>query len=118
MMGMFDTIKVKYLLPELPKLEHPELIEWQSKDTDAQQMDNYEFRSDGTLWHEEYDSETVEDPNPKNPFGFYLKRNNKRWRQEVFTGAITFYGENPDMQKLMYYTALFKDGQVLNVVKH
>ena len=47
-MGMFDDIKCKYPLP----LDGANALDYQTKDTDAQNLDNYEIREDGTLWLE------------------------------------------------------------------
>lgn len=84
-MGMFDDIKCKYPLP----VEGANALSYQTKDTDAQQLDNYEIREDGTLWHENYDPRFEE--NKEAPLGFYIHRDNLRWEQVPITGEVRFY---------------------------
>jgi hypothetical protein len=58
-MGMFDHLKCKYPLPDAGDND----LEYQTKDTPAQFLDNYEIRADGSLWHLDYDIEDRSDPN-------------------------------------------------------
>ena len=96
-MGMFDNIKCKYLLP----LEGANALNYQTKDTDEQSIDNYEIREDGTLWHENYDSRCED--NKESPFGFSIHRDNLRWEQVFINSEVQFY--------TMYSV---KDGQLVN----
>lgn len=116
-MGMFDDIVCKYPLP----VPGANALRYQTKDTPMQYLDLYEIREDGTIWHEEYDTED------QSELGKWLKENpgktpndapaslqglqsicglmtrvNKRW---VFcdnlTAAIYFYSswESPGQQQ-------------------
>jgi hypothetical protein len=86
-MGMFDNVKCLYPTPWPDASE----VEWQTKDTDAQYLDDYEIRADGTLWHKEYEPRFEE--NPKAPLGFYIQRDNEHWVQETtFTDRLYIYG--------------------------
>ncbi|KKN11261.1 hypothetical protein LCGC14_1028180 [marine sediment metagenome] len=76
-MGMFDTLEIKYTLP-WPEVQ--DSTEWQSKDTPTQNLDNYELREDGTLWHEAYDERWVATDDPL--FGGHYEKTNKRWEQD------------------------------------
>lgn len=122
-MGMFDDIKCKYPLP----MEGANALDYQTKDTDAQLLDNYEIREDGTLWHERYDSRYEE--NEDAPFGFYLRRDNARWEQVSMTGEVRFYttyGIKEDGQLTSHgdgwleWSAYFADGKLnqLHLVKN
>lgn len=101
-MGMFDDIKCKYPLP----LAGANALAYQTKDTPMQYLDQYEIREDGTLWHEEYDTEDhseagkwmKENPGKELPeslgllsFAGCMARVNKRWEQLKLTGEIGFY---------------------------
>ena len=83
-MGMFDTLEIKYALP-WPEVQ--DSTEWQSKDTPTQNLDNYELREDGTLWHEAYDERWVEDPSDQLSGG-YTRKDNKRWEQIELDGEV------------------------------
>lgn len=102
-MGMFDDIKCKYPLP----LEGANALDYQTKDTARQYLDKYEIREDGTLWHEDYETEDQsefgkwrkdhpgEEP-PENvthllSFAGCMARVNKRWEPVNLTGEIRFY---------------------------
>lgn len=91
-MGMFDYVRCKYPLPV------PEVQErlFQPKDTDAQWMDRYEIREDGSLWHEAHDIEDRSDPAA--PVGSFesirgmMTPVNKRWEPcSEFTGELCFH---------------------------
>lgn len=107
-MGMFDEIKCKYPLP----LEGANDLLYQTKDTDAQFMDLYEIREDGTLWHEIYDVEDQSDPNAEGIMKMWgcMTRVNKRWEQVMFTGEIVFYGDNKG--QFIEFSAYFVDGKL------
>lgn len=69
-MGMFDYVICNYPLPDG---EDGDGIEFQTKDTDSQQLDYYNISDDGTLWFKEYGGE---------------------WKPEQYTGEINFYSSN------------------------
>lgn len=88
-MGMFDYLRCHYPLP----WEGATALEYQTKDTPAQYLDQYEIRADGTLWHKDYDIEDHSDPNAeglRRIFGM-MTRVNERWEPEALTGEIVFY---------------------------
>jgi hypothetical protein len=109
-MGVYDYLKVQCPLPGIPD---PSAIEFQTKDTDGQYLDHYEIRADGTLWHEAYEPEWRADPS--SPIGGYLERKNPHWVEENFTGALEFYTSDPNID--LSFAALFKNGQLVNVIK-
>lgn len=102
-MGMFDDIKCHYPLP----VPGANALDYQTKDTDSQYLDQYEIRQDGTLWHQNYDIEDHSDlakwkaanPGQEPPeelnglLGMCgcMSRVNKRWEQVNWTGEIQFY---------------------------
>jgi len=94
-MGLYDNITCKYPLP-IPGANE---LEFQTKDTPRQDLDQYEIREDGTLW-------------------LFLCG---QWRQEDITGEIRFYtslGER--RQGWLEFSAYFESGRVvrLNTVEH
>jgi hypothetical protein len=112
-MGMFDQL---YYRGE----------EYQTKDTPAQLLDNYKIEVDQDsglpyLWHEEYDSEWVDDG--RHLFGGGLLRSNERWVLcDSFDGLIRFYRE--DKEKGGYkadawieYQALFMNGHMIKLTQ-
>lgn len=94
-MGMYDNLKCSYPLP----INDFKNEVFQTKDTPAQMLDLYEIRSDGTLWHENYDTEDRSDPNAdgiKRLYGCCTKVN-KRWEfEDTFVGEIRFYTSTTD----------------------
>jgi hypothetical protein len=102
-MGMFDELKCHYPLP----LAGANALDYQTKDTPAQFLDEYEIRADGTLWHEAYDIEDRselgkwkrehpgQDPPPDKTgimsIAGLMTRVNKRWEQITLTGEIEFH---------------------------
>lgn len=129
-MGMFDDIRCKYPLP-LPGAND---LAYQTKDTEHQYLDQYEIREDGTLWHEDYDTEDHSDrakwkathPGEEPPkelsdalsaFCGCMTRVNKRWEKVMFTGEIGFYttlGE--DHSGWIEWSADFIDGELKSIV--
>lgn len=105
-MGMFDYIRF-------------EGAEYQTKDTPAQALDQYEIREDGTLWYQNYDCELVDDPD--HFLGGYLKQFNHRWEfVSKFDGVIRFYREDKEnggynADKWIEYKALFMDGKIIKI---
>ncbi|MDP2171888.1 MAG: hypothetical protein Q8J96_15870, partial [Rhodocyclaceae bacterium] len=103
-MGMFDYLKCKYPLPDAGDDD----LEYQTKDTPAQFLDNYEIRADGSLWHLDYDIEDRSDPNADGLARLVgrLSRVNERWEPVPFTGEIRFYcyvGENQCTEFSAYF---------------
>lgn len=84
-MGMFDNVVCEYPLP----VEGANAFVFQSKDTDAQYLDNYKIKADGTLWHEQYDCRTEE--SNEAPLGFWVHRENQRWVQIQHTGELEIH---------------------------
>jgi len=86
--------------------------QFQTKDTPAQALDNYELRGDGTLWYENYDAEWVEE---ESIFGGHLKKNNKRWEQcKDFTGIISFY-RSIGKEDWEEFEGTFAEGKLINL---
>jgi hypothetical protein len=111
-MGMFDYVRCAYPLP----VEGANDLEYQTKDTDAQWMDYYEIREDGTLWHQEYDTEDHSDPNAEGfeRFCGCMTRVNERWVRESYTGPLTFYTGTPN--GWLEFSALFASGLLVALV--
>jgi hypothetical protein len=69
-------------------------VQYQTKDTPLQTLDNYKIEQDQDsghwrLWHEEYDAEWIEE---EGLFGGTLVQSNWRWvRCDDFDGEIRFY---------------------------
>jgi hypothetical protein len=105
-MGMFDLI-----------LYQGE--QYQTKDTDAQLLDNYRIEDD-QLWHEEYDSEWVDG---EGIFGGGLLKSNERWVLcDSFDGLIRFYREDQDRggykaDAWIEYEALFMNGHMIKLTQ-
>jgi len=107
-MGMFDYLRCKYPLP----VKGVNDMLFQTKDSPAQQMDEYEIREDGTLWHQDYDIEDRSDPNAEGIariFGM-MTRINERWEPEPMTGEILFYDGGTDWE--LGFSAYFVDGKL------
>lgn len=104
-MGMFDYLRCQYPLP----VEGANALEFQTKDTDAQYLDLYELREDGTLWHEAYDLRTEDDESA--PLGIYQYRDNPRWEQEPITGEIRFYTSRGN-GAWIEFSAYFAEGKM------
>lgn len=118
---MFDHIKCNYPLPGGEKFQN---LDYQTKDTPNQLLDNYEIREDGTLWVENYDIEDRSDPNEK---GFLricgmMTRVNKTWEKvENFTGEICFYTTlGKDHKGWVEWSSYFVNGKLkeINLVKN
>ena len=103
-MGMFDNI-------------HYKGRQYQTKDTPLQTLDNYKIeqsQDDGHwyLWHEEYDSEWVDD---EGLFGGTIVQSNERWVCcDDFDGLICFYWYRSEEDQEVY-EALFMDGRMLKI---
>ena len=113
-MGMFDNITCRYPLP-VPGAND---LDYQTKDTDAQALDSYEIREDGTLWHENYDVEDHSDPNAEGLARIkgMMTRVNERWEQVLGTGEIVFYTSLDDNHRgWLQWSAYFVRGQLKHV---
>lgn len=108
-MGMFDDLRCKYPLP----VDGANEVEYQTKSFDCPRLDNYEIREDGSLWHEEYDTEDRSDPNAKGLDRIIgmLTPINKRWVRFDLTGEVQFYGSGKKSGRLEW-SAYFVDGQL------
>lgn len=127
---MFDIIRCKYPLLVVGAND----LDYQTKDTPSQWMDQYEIQEDGALWHQTYDIEDHSEaakwiasnpgkelPNNLDSLGGCLSAVNKRWEPENFTGQIRFYTfrhDNPD-RGWIEWSAYFVDGKLnqLNLIE-
>ena len=114
-MGMFDYLQCHYPLP----IKGANNLKFQTKDTDAQFLDNYEIREDGTLWHEIYDVEDRSDPNADGIMALVGKmtRINSRWERDMMTGEIRFYAHRGE--DWLEFSAYFVGGELrqLEIIK-
>lgn len=115
-MGLFDYIHCKYPLP----VEFPVDRSFQTKDTPAQYMEEYEIREDGTLWHEEYEIEDRSNPNADNELDKFcgcMTRVNQQWEFcNKFTGDIRFYeSTGDDHSGWVEFTSLFLHGKLIHL---
>lgn len=106
-MGVFDYLRCKYPLP----VEGSNDLEYQTKDTDAQYLDEYEIREDGTLWHKTYDTEDRSDSNAEGLMRLWgiVTRVNERWEPSTMTGEVVFYSKN------YVFSAYFVGGQIKHI---
>ena len=118
---MFDNIRCIYPL-SIPGAND---LDYQTKDTDSQFLDNYEIRADGTFWHQEYNIEDKSDPSAvgiARAFGC-LSHVNERWVQIAdLTGTIDFYTILGDYnEEWIEWRATFVDGKLhkpVELVEH
>lgn len=111
-MGMFDNVVCEYPLP----VEGANVFMFQSKDTDAQYLDDYKIAADGTLWHLQYDRRMEESED--SPLGYWLHRDNQQWVKIDFTGELEihhFEGESP-FGTYYSFQFWFRDGVVKDLV--
>jgi len=112
-MGMFDYLYYQGL-------------QYQTKDTPRQAIDNYKIEVDLDsglicLWQEQYDSEFVEDSSSF--FGGHIKQSNHRWVCcNKFDGLVRFYREDEARggyknQAWIEYQALFMDGKMVKLTQ-
>lgn len=123
-MGMFDNITCKHPLP----VAGANAMTFQTKDTPAQWLDHYEIREDGTLWHEDYDTEDQSDaakweqahpgqqaPRELDAFCGCMTKVNQRWTQLTdFTGEICFY-EILEPNGWIEFSAYFVNGHIKHI---
>lgn len=109
-MGMFDYLTVKIPLPGGVVREC-----YQTKSLPAMWLDEYEIREDGTLWHQDYDTEDRSEPNS---LAGSLTPVNKRWVPVNYTGEVRFhsYDRNQDPVSVAF-VALFVDGRMTHVAE-
>ena len=115
-MGLFDYVKCNYPLPVKGANKHT----YQTKDTPAQYMDSYEIREDGTLWHEDYDTEDRSDPKAEpgsiDSLSGMRTPVNHRWIQvPPFTGEIRFGCWKAEKSIDLNFSAYFVDGKVKQI---
>lgn len=114
-MGMFDYFYCEY------EIDAPEGLEFQTKDTDAQYLENYKIDKDGYLWHEYREYKWSPDPEREKDGGLLamvgaLKTTTKEWRrQDGFRGSINFYTDHKG--DWLEFSALFDKGKVINIEK-
>jgi len=91
-MSMYDNLRCEYPLPGLPDATG---IEFQTKDTESQFLDDYKITADGQLMIEEYDIEDRSDPNAEGLMRLVgsAARIPKGWKSVDFTGNLNFYGD-------------------------
>ena len=114
-MGMFDYIRCKYPLP----ISETQDLQYQTKDTDAQFLDLYELREDGTLWHEEVKREWREDKDA--PLGGYFDAVSTECVQQPIAGEIRFYSDYGQKNsrgwgdRWVEYSAYFENGKLIRL---
>lgn len=108
-MGVYDQLRCKYPLPRPGAND----LDYQTKDTPAQFIDNYEIREDGSLWHEAYDVEDRSDPNSEGLAALFgcMARVNPRWERVDITGEIVFYTDD-EPGVWVEWSAYFIGGQL------
>lgn len=113
-MGMFDYVRCSFQLP----IKDANAMEFQSKDTPAQYCDRYEIREDGSLWHNEYDTEDRSDPSAEGWVAMIgcAARVNERWVPAEMTGEVRFYtGTGPPDDGWLEFSAYFVNGKLLHL---
>lgn len=106
-MGVFDYVKCEYPVPGMPD------IEYQTKDTDEQYLEEYKIDAEGRLWLNKKDRGWVVEK--KQVLGGYNKLVSSEWvLQPDFRGDINFYGTDKN-GKWWEYSALFKDGILIDM---
>lgn len=114
-MGMFDELRCAYPLP----VEGANACLYQTKDTPSQSIDLYEIREDGSLWHEEYETEDISDPATEGLAALFgcMTRVRNRFVREHLTGEIRFYHYEPRAGiEWIEFSAYFIDGWLKHLV--
>lgn len=114
-MGMFDHLTCKYPLP----VSGANDLDYQTKDTPSQVLDNYEIREDGALWFRDYTVRVEDDP--KSPVGITVHRENEVWKPVILTGEIRFYTTlQSDHTGWIEWSGYFERGILvrLNLIEH
>lgn len=111
-MGMFDHVRCRFpFSPDFPERE------LQSKDTPAQNLDVYEIREDGSLWHEDYELLATNPSDSADPVelaldGGSMTRSVTGWSHCVdISGPIIFHDLVDGA--LDEYVATFEKGQLI-----
>jgi hypothetical protein len=90
--GVFDYVTCRYAVPGIANVDQ---IEFKTYDTKAQYLDDYEIRSDGTLWHRAYDPRV--ENHKAAPLGVVVHRRNERWEQDIFAGQLRIYSSTHEV---------------------
>jgi hypothetical protein len=112
LMGMFDRVRCKYPLPD-PDAQD---LEFQSKTTPAQWLDDYIITQDGRLLHEAY--EIRADESEDSSRGGFMERIDQRWETVDFSGPLEIHarGKSPEGETTWYaYWFWVKDGRVADL---
>lgn len=105
-MGVFDYIRCEYPIAAPPELE------FQTKDTDEQYLEEYKIDVNGHLLL--HKKERVWEQDPSHILGGYCKVTSSEWVQiKDFRGEINFYAG--DSKVWWEYSALFKDGELIDM---
>jgi len=116
-MELSDYLICKYPLP-VDGVEGVNDLEFQTKDTNAQSLDLYEIREDGTLWHQAYDVDNrmrrLEDRATKANMNIRKRAGmgepyKYRWERVILTGEIRFYSGS---FQHMNFSAYFVRGEL------
>lgn len=110
-MGVFDYVRCKLTIPGVT----PEM-EFQTKDTPAQYLEQYEVRADGSLWHQDYDTEDRSDPNAEGMARLVGMATaiNKRWVRCNSTGCVDIYHFRPPVE--LEFALFYINGELRAVV--
>lgn len=100
-MGLFDNLRCALPLPGASALAQS--CNFQTKDLDCA-MDQFEIRSDGSIWHEAYDTRI--EKTEESFFGLFIHRDNPRWEPYEHTGELRFYeyiSESEEVEFIAFY---------------
>jgi hypothetical protein len=106
-MGLFDRVCCRYPLPD-PECQD---LEYQSKDTPSQWMDNYEITPEGYLLHESYEHGADRWPG-------HASTENPKWVRVEYRGELEIHTilEPPDQPgRWVSYLFWFRDGRVVDM---
>lgn len=118
-MGMYDNVHCEMELPEGAR----RVQEWQTKSFDAPMLGHYRIKADGLLFLDKWHVETKEGapprPHPGDRAVFdwhdqWVVRVNDPSEELPFTGAIEFYGNDPD-DTWWEFIALFDEGRCIKL---
>jgi hypothetical protein len=112
-MGMYDHLRCEYPLPA-PNAND---LDFQTKDTPAQWLDDYLIDKDGQLFHVEYDTEDQSDPKAEGIMRFagsMARVNERRVLVTDFTGEICFY-DYPGRGEWIEFCSYFIGGKLQSV---
>lgn len=114
-MGMFDYLRCEYPLP----VDGANELEYQTKDTPSQFLENYKIEKDGTL---SYESCRYEDRSDQTLSGIMrlagmMTRIVEGWEKVCFTGEIRFYTTIEEDAKWIEFSSYFVDGKLKELVQ-